>query len=288
MKLVGAVTEGSGAINEDAFGHTGSQDDVVAAWVFDGVTGINGRNVLGPGTDAAWLVARATQLLGALAAEDLPLEIILARLVDGLCADFADACERIILPPDYDPPASCLILVKRYTDGWKALRLGDSCLLSKSSADALLTALPESEFDHWLAAEANKRRDAGMLDIKALLAEFRPQLAASRGRRNAPGGYGILEADPAAKSFAEYFDLGWPRQLLICTDGFYRAADHYRLFDDRALLAACALPSGVNRVLAETRAVEARDPLCQEFPRFKPADDATAVILGEGHEPRRH
>lgn len=287
MRLIGAITQGSGAINEDDCGFTGSEDNLTAAWVFDGVTGINGRNVLGAGTDAAWLVAKATLRLRDLAAEDLPLDVILARLVDGLCADFAEASKGIDLPPDYDPPAACLILAKRYADGWKALRLGDSCLLAKSSDGALTTALPESDFDHWLAAEARKRRDAGVLDVKALLAEFRPQLAASRGRRNAPGGYGILEADPAAKNFAEYLDLGWPCDLLICTDGFYRAVDHYELFDDRSLVAACAAPSGVDRVLAETRAVEAADPLCQRFPRFKPADDATAVMLGERHEPRR-
>ena len=52
MKLVGAVTQGSGAINEDGWGYVGSADDVSAAWIFDGVTGINEHNFLGGGTDA--------------------------------------------------------------------------------------------------------------------------------------------------------------------------------------------------------------------------------------------
>jgi hypothetical protein len=35
----------------------------------------------------------------------------------------------------------------------------------------------------------------------------------------------------------------------------------------------------VQQVLADLRAAEAGDPDCLRFPRFKPADDATAVML---------
>lgn len=47
MKLQGAITEGSGAVNEDGWGFLGSTDDVTAAWVFDGVTGINEKTLGG-------------------------------------------------------------------------------------------------------------------------------------------------------------------------------------------------------------------------------------------------
>lgn len=279
MRLTGAVTQGSGPVNEDGWGYAGGEDEVSAAWVFDGVTGINGRNVLGLGSDAAWLVARADARLRGLAVLDLPLPTILDRLVSGLCADWRVAQAGLELAADFDPPAACLILVKRYADGWRALRLGDSCLLARMGDGTLKTALPESDFDHWLAAEARKRREAGVLDIKKLLAEFRPQLLASRQSRNTAGGYGILEADAVAAHFGEYFELGWPHELLICTDGFYRGVDHYEMFSDEALIAACTA-RGVGEVLAEIRAVEAGDPSCERFPRFKPADDATAVLLG--------
>ena len=84
MKLVGAVTQGSGSINEDGWGYLGSADDVTAAWVFDGVTGINGQNLVGGGTDAAWLVAKAHGHLLKLAGLDFPLREILSRLVQCL------------------------------------------------------------------------------------------------------------------------------------------------------------------------------------------------------------
>lgn len=281
MRLVGAVTQGSGSINEDGWGFLGKSEDVSAAWIFDGVTGINGRNFLGGTTDAAWFVAKAHAHLLQLAGLDLPLPEILARLVKLLIRDFQTAAEGLDIPKDFDPPAACLILVKRYGETWKALRLGDSCLLARDGdgAHTIHSASPNNILDNWLSTEAAKRRDAGVLDIKLLVAEFRPQLLKGRKLRNTQGAYSILEAREAATEFAEYLDLGTPRDILLCTDGYYRAVDHYGLHTDETLIEASSSNGGVARVLASLRATEASDPTCQKYLRFKPADDATAVLL---------
>ena len=281
MRLVGAVTQGSGSINEDGWGFLGKSENVSAAWIFDGVTGINGKNFLGGTTDAAWFVAKAHAHLLQLAGLDLPLPEILARLVKLLIRDFQTAAEGLDIPKDFDPPAACLILVKRYGETWKALRLGDSCLLARDGdgAHTIHSASPNNILDNWLSTEAAKRRDAGVLDIKLLVAEFRPQLLKGRKLRNTQGAYSILEAREAATEFAEYLDLGTPRDILLCTDGYYRAVDHYGLHTDETLIEASSSNGGVARVLASLRATEASDPTCQKYLRFKPADDATAVLL---------
>lgn len=279
MRLVGAASEGSGAVNEDGFGWLGTPGDVSAAWVFDGVTGINGRNYLGDGSDARWLVLRAHERLTRLAACDMPLTQLLEELVAGLIADFDTASADAELPPHYDPPAACLILVKRQGATWQALRLGDSCLLTRDDdrGHRVHASSPNNALDHWLTREVRKRREAGVLDIKALLAEFAPQLKEGRARRNRPDGYSILEASRDALAMPDIIELGAPAEILICTDGYYRAVDHYRLHDDAGLMQASA--RGVAEVLAAVRAAEAGDPHCTRFPRFKPADDATAVML---------
>lgn len=283
MKLVGAVTQGSGAVNEDGWGYLGSADDISAAWIFDGVTGINGQNFLGHGTDAAWLVAKADGHLRTLASLEHPLREIFSKLVNNLIADFNAAAKDLDLPGDYDPPAACLTFVKRYDETWQAMRLGDSCLLARSSDGVHISvaASPNNAFDHWLSNEAFKRRDAGMLDVKELLAAFRPQLIQGRKLRNSPGGYGILEASPSALAFAEYLDLGTPHEILLCTDGYYRAVDHYALYPEEGLLDASFAFGGVDSVLDRIRSVEASDPACVKYLRFKPSDDATAVALRE-------
>ena len=63
MKLVGAISQGSGLVNEDGMGLIGPADDVSAAWVLDGVTGINDRNYLPGGSDAHWFVNKAHEHL---------------------------------------------------------------------------------------------------------------------------------------------------------------------------------------------------------------------------------
>ncbi len=284
MRLAGAVSEGSGPVNEDSWGFVGSESDVKAAWVFDGVTGINGRNYLPAGSDAQWLVARAHDHLMRLANSKDALPSIISALVQLLTGDWRDSSAGLDLPADYDPPAACLILAKRYGESWQAARLGDSCLLARArdGAHRILAASPNNVFDSWLAREAEKRRQAGRLDTKALLAEFRPQLLAGRKARNRPGGYSILEASPAAMQLVEYLELGRPSEILLCTDGFYRAVDHYGLYNDDELIDACAASGGVKTVLQQIRDAEAADPDCERFLRFKPADDATAVMLLSG------
>jgi Protein phosphatase 2C len=281
LKLAGAVTQGSGATNEDGYGYLGTADDVTAAWIFDGVTGINGHNYLPAGTDAAWLVGQAHKHLQILAALDISLRETVSRLVHALIEDWQIAAKGLELPENYDPPAACLVLVKRYAQTWQAVRLGDSCLLARTAdgEHRILAESPNNALDHWLNAEAAKRRAAGVLDSKALLAEFQPQLRQGRKLRNTAGSYSILETNPVATQFAEFIDLGMPSELLLCTDGYYRAVDYYALHSNESLLRASLVTGGVNSVLATMRTVEAADPACGKYPRFKPADDATAVAL---------
>lgn len=279
MKLLGAESQGSGAVNEDGFGYVESGGDVSAAWIFDGVTGINPRNHLDAGTDAAWLVARAQAHLLDLAPRDMALDALLHDLVSRLISDWAAASAGLDLPRDYDPPAACLVLVKRYADGWQCLRLGDSCLLAREAGGShrILAASPNNSFDHWLAREAQRRRQQGVFDVKLLLAEFAPQLKEARARRNRPDGYSVLECSRDSLAMPEILHLGWPVQILLCTDGYYRAVDTYQLMDDAKLMDASAL--SVGNVLKLIRSTEASDPDASRYPRFKPADDATALML---------
>jgi hypothetical protein len=198
--------------------------------------------------------------------------------------DWERASCGIELPADYDPPAACLLLVKRYEDGWKALRLGDSILLTQDQSvmrwDRQDTDLAGLESQ--LRRDAGRLRAAGMTDFATLLQQFHTQHAANRKVRNTPGNHSILVADDQALAIPEYHDLGWPRSILVCTDGFYRAVDTYGSTDDAGLVASCNKPDGVQAVLLGIRQVESQDIECLRHPRFKPADDASAVALITG------
>ncbi len=284
MRLAGAISAAGGAHNEDGCGLIERSGVVSAAWVFDGVTGINARNCLPAASDAAWFVGEAQRWLQVLAALDLPLTQILSQLVDELIESWRIVSHGIDFPSDFEPPAACLLLAKRYDGGWQVLRLGDSILLRNDGITKLLPAPPSNlaALESMLRTEAARRRETGFLDFKELLAEFEPHLRENRRSRNNPGSYSILAADPKAKLFPQIADLGDPRSILLCSDGFFRAVDTYGFIDCETLMAECSRPGGVADVLARIRSVEAADPECRQHLRFKPADDATAVCLVAG------
>jgi hypothetical protein len=279
LKLAGLASQGSGAINEDMVGYLGDADDVRAAWVLDGVTGINDGSLGLMGSDAQWLVHRIDAHLRQLFAEERPSADILAHLIDAVIADQRKVAGS--LPADFDPPAACIMAVHRVGREWHALRLGDCRLIAKANGGNMLRMVdfPNDAFDQSLTEEATRLRANGITAIADIASHLQPRMFASRRTRNRPGGYGVIEADRACLTFAEYARIDDPSAILLASDGFYRIADCYRALDDGDLLTASLVPGGIAETLARMRGIEQSDPHCRAFPRFKPADDASAVAL---------
>jgi hypothetical protein len=280
LRLAGLASEGSGAVNEDAAGYLGEHDDVHAAWVLDGVTGINDRSLGLMGSDAQWLVSRIDTHLRRLFAQERASADILSDLIDAVIEDQRQAAGAD-LPADFDPPAACIMAVHRVGSDWHALRLGDCRLLAKSrdGKTTRMVDFPNDEFDRSLTEEATRLRSNGVTALPDIASRFQAQMFASRRTRNRAGGYGVIEADRACLAFAEYEKLAGPEGVLIASDGFYRIADCYRAIGDEALLAESLGSGGIAGLLARMRDIEKSDPDCQTYPRFKPADDASAVAL---------
>jgi hypothetical protein len=279
LRLAGLASQGSGAVNEDMVGYLGDADDVRAAWVLDGVTGINDHSLGLMGSDAQWLVHRIDAHLRHLFAQQRPSAGILSDLIDAVIADQREVAEN--LPAGFDPPAACIMAVHRVGSEWHALRLGDCRLIAKANGGTMLRMVdfPNDAFDQSLTEEATRLRSNGITAIADIAGRLQKRMFASRRTRNRPGGYGVIEADRACLAFAEYARLDDPSAMLLASDGFYRIADCYRALDDHGLLDTSLTPGGVTRTLTQMRAIEQSDPHCRAFPRFKPADDASAVAL---------
>jgi hypothetical protein len=281
MKLIDAVTQGSGVHNEDGFGVCVRDGRVTAAWVLDGVTGINEKPVVDVPNEPQWFVERAQTHLKALAADQGDVQQLLHGLCQRLAEDWQQATKGMAIPARYDLPAACLTFVKNVDGRWQGLRLGDSYILSREKV--LInhpfppSDLPDLEADLKQAAAA--RRAQGLIDMQQLRDEFRPRLMSNRSNRNAAGGYSILVPDATPMVMPQLFELGTPTEILLCTDGYYRAVDIYALHDDNSLFAASMVKGGVHAVLSSIRGVEAEDAACTRFARFKPADDVTALAL---------
>jgi hypothetical protein len=62
------------------------------------------------------------------------------------------------------------------------------------------------------------------------------------------------------------------------SDGFYRLVDVFGRFDPDQLFDA-AVSQGLRALYHELRDLETQDEDCRDHVRFKPRDDATAVLL---------
>jgi hypothetical protein len=279
LKLAGRISQGSGRVNEDAVGFIGEPDDVEAAWALDGVTGINDISLGLAGSDAQWFVTRIDAHLRKLLPGALDVKTVMSDLVDRLIADQVEALRSSKMPDAYDPPAACIAALCRIGSGWHAVRVGDCRLLAEDrNGFRRIVDFANDDFDHWITAEAQRLRSEGMSDIKQISQKLQPELFANRRRRNRPGGYGVIEADRACLAFVEHMPLADPTSALMASDGFFRLVDHYDAASEQELLARAGRGE-VADLYARLREIEGSDPTCEKFPRFKPADDASAIAL---------
>lgn len=97
--------------------------------------------------------------------------------------------------------------------------------------------------------------------------------------RNAPGGYWIAAADPAAAEHAltGSVALADVRRVAVLSDGAASAVDRYGLMTWQAVLNTLA-GAGPERLIEQVRSAEAEDPNAVRWRRMKSADDATVVF----------
>jgi len=278
-----AATHPGSKVNEDGYG-TWPAEAPRAAWVLDGVTGINDRALLPGPTDAAWFVAQVQEALPALlsASPDMPAADLVGALVRELERRQAAAWLDAGGADGRETPAASFALVRLIGSQIEVLRLGD-CLVLIEAADGTVTVL-----DHPVLAaiEAETRntllalRATGITDPKQVFAAMLPQLRAQRMRRNLLDGYGVLAAEQNCLPMVhvDRMPAHDVRRILLASDGFYRLVDHYNAASDAELVRRTA-ELGADALLTQLRAIEAADPLATTHPRLKILDDATALLI---------
>ena len=270
LAIVHAVSEPSGAVNEDRWGALGS-----AVWVLDGATGLVAERVLPGPSDALWLMERV----------DAGLKQR-ARLADGLAsalrpilakarAEFA----RVALRPDAeaaDMPCGSLAML-RVKDGVAELSsLGDCRIVDgdgRPFGTSGVTALDERLVTEVVALQ---KQGVPHRDI------WRRLLSMTRRHRalmNRPDGYWTTDLSATGLDHieVEHVPARAGDYFLLMSDGFYRLVDTYRCHTYATLMEAAR--RGLAPLLRELREIEAEDPECRTYPRLKPRDDATAVLV---------
>ena len=279
-----AATQPGAKVNEDGHG-CWPETAPCAAWVLDGVTGINDRALLPGPTDAAWFVAQVQEALPTLlaASPDMPAADLVGALVEQLERRQSAAWLDARGADGRETPAASFALVRLIGSEIEVLRLGD-CLVLLEASDGTVTVM-----DHpVLAAIEAETRDAllalrarGITDPKQAFTAIMPRLRAQRQRRNLPDGYGVLAAERSCLRMlhVDRMPANTVRRMLLASDGYYRLVDHYNAASDAELVRRTE-ELGADAMLKQLRAIEAADPLATQYPRLKIADDATALLIG--------
>jgi len=257
-------------------GHPGkpNEDFVVAGpttlVLLDGVTS---RSDNGCKHSVAWFASRLGCALftHGRSRPDRSLAECLHDAIEDTAGAHADSCD-LDRP---DSPAATVVVTRVVEDRLEYLVLSDSTLLIERDDD--LTVITDDRTDV-IGAGPRKVRDAyptGSPEYMTAHQEYRDAL---RAARNAPGGYWVAAADPAAAGEALTGSLAADevRAFAALTDGASRLVDRFGLTDwDR--LMTMLRHFGPAELLARVRAAEASDADCGRWPRGKVCDDATAV-----------
>jgi hypothetical protein len=261
--------------NEDAYAA-----ESMAAVVLDGATPLN--EPLMPGrSDAAWIASfGARRLMAHLKEGDTPRAALRHALADA-GRSYAGLRRRVPAGRSELPVASMILAVPQqglldllwYGDcAALVLHMDGECAVYGTALDMCAA---ES------GAAACFLKETGLAPLEALRrAEYRPRLRAARDRSNVAGGTWLFGTEASASEHvARARAVVLPGTLvLLCTDGFLALAGGYGAYDLQGLIAAAAR-KGLQALGAELRRLEADDPEACRFPRFKPGDDATAVLL---------
>lgn len=268
-----------GKANEDAFGYT---DD--HAWVIDGATDVADGPLIGAETGAHWLAHNASALFSQRAsAFGGDLRGLVRDTIETLAARF-EAGRLRASNGRYELPSAAMAL----------LHAGGGRLACANFADCGLVLLDDDDDEARIFGVQHTSREARAVNRTAeLVAALAPgeepfssvevmtYLRDNRNRQNTEGGYWILGVDPAAAAHMRYWEIPFERPVtgMLFSDGFGSVVfDYHRM--DAATFVRRAVSDGLETILGEVRRVEREeDPACRSYPRFKPCDDATAVLF---------
>jgi hypothetical protein len=268
MNVSFASAKGSGIANEDWVGATAS-----VAVVLDGITTPPGMADTGCTHGTTWLVSTLGSNLLLLADQrpDLSLTEILREAIASTAAIHAETCAL-----DAPGTPSAAVAMLRTTENWvDYLVLSDAFVVLDTGDDVQMVAdlrghdvvaeLRAATFAHPIGSQEHTKARRAMVDLQ-------------RSYRNAPDGYWVVAGKPEAADHAITGQLPRPdvQRAAVLSDGATSLVE-YGLTDWKGLLDLLE-HEGPQALIHRVRDAERSDPDGIRWPRFKPSDDATAIL----------
>ncbi|QHW32995.1 protein phosphatase 2C domain-containing protein [Paenibacillus rhizovicinus] len=279
MQAIVRSAQGVGAWNEDAL----VCDERRGLYgVIDGATSF--APYRGPGGETGGYLA--AQGIAAACRDDASAGKPLPEMLLQANARLREAMDAAGIAPHVPEElwSACAAFVRIGPSWIEFAQLGD-CMLAVYYADGTIRIVTHDQLAHvddrskavWFEGIA-----AGLTAPADLREHTMGQLIAGRALANRPGGYGVLNGDPACADYLEFGRISSSNAaaLLLFSDGLYipkppGVSDK----DSAAEIAALVRDMGLDRYLEWLTDLENTDPDCTLYPRMKKSDDKTAIWI---------
>jgi len=270
-------SDASGTYNDDCWGSVST-----AVWILDGATALS-QDRLFPAapSDAHWFVnavdfelrhsdwSKATRPL---------LRSVMQRVGRRFHLEAVERIEQVSLWP-----LASFALIRVYGGRIEFANLGDCRILWRSSKARTVKSFGSSrvtELDGKVIKEIDRLHREGYKSHALVRNAILPMIEAHRKLKNTPQGYWILDVSGKGISHLQTttVEAADVERVLLCTDGYYRCVDTYHRRTDQSLLSD-SVNNGISAMIRELREIERTDEQCLKFPRMKPLDDATGVLV---------
>lgn len=248
------------------------------AAIIDGAANLGRSKIPGFKNDVIWLVRNLKKAIPKHLSEGetntiLQLEKIRIELNDLYSRFDGEVDER---------PFACIGVVRAIGEMIEIINMGDLTFLIERENEEIFrfgnNAVKQLDAEA-ISTLKNKISD-GIKPHSARVDLVREQILQNRAKRNILPGYEVFDTEFSCLHCFEriLLDRSEILNILMMTDGFYRAVDVFNIHTDLSLMDAVK-NHGASAVLDQIRNVEERDADCIKFPRFKKCDDATAILV---------
>lgn len=268
--------KGSGEYNEDIV-----RVCKYGAWILDGSTGLNKKNLISKESDAKWYVSWWDKYLYENINKDKSLKTIVCEGIENIKQEYLSTLVGIRLEK-LDMPSASVAIVKFYKDKVEYFLLGDcTIVINDTNENIILKDDGVCKFDNMIFEKMkklnNNNKSLSVKDKKDILL---PYIIENRLKKNSEEGYWILEFDELAveKSMHDYISINDELKLIISSDGFSCAYDRYNIFSVENIIQIVE-ENGIEYVNDKVRKLEHEDKNGLIFPRFKESDDSSCAYL---------
>ncbi len=270
IKIKSIHEQGTGRINEDALSINGNMFGV-----FDGATSLNGATYDGGKTGGYYAsrIARRTFQHNNDSLYNLA-EKANSAILHKMLEKGVDIFDKTALWST----SAAVVRIKENTTEW--IQTGDS-LIMLIYADGSYK-IPIKNYDHDTETLLMWNSMADQTD-QHIFEALEGQIKKVRAGMNVT--YGALNGEHMYSDFLNsgVESLEGVRHILLFTDGLFIPTSNPKRSDNFDMFVNVFFEGGLHAIRDHVRSLEASDPECRTYPRFKPHDDMAAVSISFKH-----